>query len=51
MVNALEDEGEEDEFPKITQYCFSIDVSGLIFAMQDLSNKARWPRKGEKSNN
>lgn len=33
----------------ITDYCFSVDVSGLIFVMQDLGEKARWPRKGDKS--
>lgn len=49
MVNALEDEKEEDEFPMITEYCFTMDVSGLIIAMQDLVKKARWPRKEEKS--
>ena len=26
-----------------------MDISGVIFVMQDLGDKARWPRKGEKS--
>ncbi|XP_023742597.2 uncharacterized protein LOC111890744 [Lactuca sativa] len=48
-VNALEDEGEEYELPKITDYYFPMDVSGLIHAMQDLVDKARWPKKDNKS--
>ena len=28
-VNALEEDMEEEEFPKITDYCFSVDTSGL----------------------
>lgn len=40
-INALDDEGEENEFPNITDYFFSLDVSSLIFAMQDLSDKVR----------
>ena len=49
-VNALGEEIEEEGFPKITDYCFSVDISGLLFAMQDLGEKARWPRKGDKAN-
>lgn len=48
-VNALKDEGEEDDFPKIFDYCFSMDVTGIIYVMQDLGDKTRWPKKGEKS--
>ncbi|KAL4591274.1 hypothetical protein LXL04_004232 [Taraxacum kok-saghyz] len=48
-VNAPEEEGEDEEFPKIIDYCFSVDVSAL-FAMQVLGDKARWPRKGDKAN-
>ena len=40
-VNALGEEIEEEGFPKITDYCFSVDISGLLFAMQDLGEKAR----------
>ena len=40
-VNALEDEGVEGEPPDITDYCFSVDVFGLIHAIQDLRDKAR----------
>ncbi|XP_023749791.1 uncharacterized protein LOC111898097 [Lactuca sativa] len=50
-VNALEDEGEEEEPPKITDYCFYVDVSGLIHAMQDLRDKARWIKKENKPTN
>ena len=32
-VNALEDEGEEEEPTKITDYCYSKDDSGLIHVM------------------
>lgn len=48
-VHALDNEGKEDELPKIIDYCFSVDVSDLIFVMQDIGEKENWPRKGEKS--
>ncbi|KAL7586986.1 hypothetical protein Lser_V15G37217 [Lactuca serriola] len=48
-VNALKDGGEEEELPKITDYCFSVDVSGVIHVMQDLGDKARWPKRDSKS--
>ena len=32
-VIALEDKGEEKELPKITDYSFFVDVSGIIHAM------------------
>ncbi|KAK1441334.1 hypothetical protein QVD17_07181 [Tagetes erecta] len=47
-INAVEEEDEE-EYPKISDYCFSVDTSILLCAMQDLGDKARWPRKNEKS--
>ena len=40
-VNTLDDEGEEEKFPKITDYYFFVDVSSLIFTMQDLDDKMR----------
>ena len=49
-ANDLEEEIEEEEFPKIIDYCFSVDVSGLLYAMQDHGDKTRWPRKGDRSN-
>lgn len=48
LVNAFEDEREEDDFPKIIDCCFSMDVLGIIYVMQDLDEKARSPKKGEK---
>lgn len=34
MVNALEGEGEEDDFPKITDNCFFfVVVSGIFYTM------------------
>ena len=30
-LNALEDEGEEEDFPRITDYCFFVDISGMIY--------------------
>ena len=44
----MEDEKDEDH-PKLTDYCFYVDISGLMYAMQDLGDKARWPRKNEKN--
>ena len=32
-ISALDDEGEEDEFLKITDYFFTIDVSSLMLAI------------------
>ncbi|XP_023737251.1 uncharacterized protein LOC111885204 [Lactuca sativa] len=48
-VNALKDEGEKGKIPKITDYCFSVDISGVIHAMHDLGDKARWPKRDNKS--
>ncbi|KAL7594220.1 hypothetical protein Lser_V15G28361 [Lactuca serriola] len=48
-VNALKDEGKEERLPKITDYCFSVDISGIIHVMQDLGVKARWPKRDNKS--
>ena len=44
---SLKIKGRKKNLP--TDYCFSVDVSGLMFAMQDLGDKARWPQKVEKS--
>ncbi|KAI3824953.1 hypothetical protein L1987_06426 [Smallanthus sonchifolius] len=46
-INVVED--DEDEEPRLSEYCFSIYTMALLFAMQDLGEKARWPRKLEKS--
>ncbi|KAK9077953.1 hypothetical protein SSX86_002010 [Deinandra increscens subsp. villosa] len=37
-VNAVEDEEDEEDFPKVSDYCFSVDVSGLLCALQDLDD-------------
>ncbi|KAI3732604.1 hypothetical protein L1987_63810 [Smallanthus sonchifolius] len=44
-INAVEDDEEEEEYPKLFEYCFSLDTSGLLYAVQDLGDKARWPPK------
>lgn len=44
-VNDLEDEG----YPKISDYCFRINVLTVIDAMQVLRDKARWPKKNHKA--
>ena len=33
MVNTLVDEGEEEEFPKIIDNCFSVDILRIIFVI------------------
>ena len=48
-INAIE-EDEEEEYPKISDYCFSVDTPSLICALQDLGEKARWPKKNVKPN-
>ncbi|KAK9050700.1 hypothetical protein SSX86_030330 [Deinandra increscens subsp. villosa] len=39
---------DDEEYPKVSEYCFSVDIGGLMCAMQDLGEKARWPRKTDK---
>lgn len=48
-LNALDNEGREDEFPRISNYCFSVGVSGLIFARHNLGETSKWTRNNEKS--
>jgi hypothetical protein len=48
-VHAVEYDEDDEEYPKISDYCFSVDVGGLLLAMQDLGERARWPKKNEKS--
>ena len=47
-INAIEDEEDDEIYPNISDYCFSVDAGGLMCAMRDLGEKARWPRKNEK---
>ncbi|KAL4582843.1 hypothetical protein LXL04_007404 [Taraxacum kok-saghyz] len=49
-VKTLEDEENDEDYPKISDYSFSVDTTGLIYAIQDIGDKARWPKKKEKSN-
>ena len=44
-INALEEDVEEVEFPKITDYCFSVDTSGLLYAMQDLGDEGQMAKE------
>ncbi|KAK1411207.1 hypothetical protein QVD17_37753 [Tagetes erecta] len=48
-VHAMEYDEDEEEYPKISEYCFSDDISDVLLAMQDLGEKARWPRKTDKA--
>ncbi|XP_076913902.1 uncharacterized protein LOC143572710 [Bidens hawaiensis] len=48
-VHAVEEDEDEEEYPRISNYYFSVDTPGLICTIRDLGEKARWPRKNEKS--
>lgn len=48
-VNALEEKEEDEDYPKIFDYYFSINVLGLLYAIQDIGNKIRWPKKNDKA--
>ncbi|XP_076921002.1 uncharacterized protein LOC143582280 [Bidens hawaiensis] len=50
-VQAVEEEDDDDDetYPSISEDCFSVGTHGLICSMKDLGEKARWPRKNEKS--
>ncbi|XP_076950759.1 uncharacterized protein LOC143623820 [Bidens hawaiensis] len=43
-----EEDNDDEDYPRISEYCFSIDTNGLICAMKDLGEKTRWPQKNEK---
>jgi hypothetical protein len=47
-VNAIDEDSDDEDYPLVSEYCFSTDTTGLMCAMQDLGEKARWPRKNEK---
>ncbi|KAI3725211.1 hypothetical protein L1987_64989 [Smallanthus sonchifolius] len=42
-VNDVEDDEEEKQYPKLPEYCFSLDTPDLLYVMQDIGDKARWP--------
>ncbi|KAK9080783.1 hypothetical protein SSX86_000541 [Deinandra increscens subsp. villosa] len=46
-VDQGEDEDDE-EYPTFNEFYFATDIAGVINAMQDLGDKARWPRKTDK---
>lgn len=48
-VNAVEGEDDDECYPKLTDYCFSVDISGIMCAMQNLGEKARWPKKNDRN--
>ncbi|KAJ0681775.1 putative retrotransposon gag domain-containing protein [Helianthus annuus] len=47
-VHAVDQEEDDEDYPPISEYCFSVDNHELILAMQNLGEKARWPRKNDK---
>ncbi|KAJ0874581.1 putative retrotransposon gag domain, aspartic peptidase domain superfamily [Helianthus annuus] len=47
-VHAVDQEEDDEDYPPISEYCFSVDNHELILAMQNLGEKARWPRKSDK---
>lgn len=49
-IHAVEEDEDDEEYPLISEYSFSVNTSGLMYAMQDLGSKARWPRMNDKSN-
>ncbi|XP_022007254.2 uncharacterized protein LOC110906428 [Helianthus annuus] len=49
-VDVVEQDEDEEEYPKISEYCFSVDNSELMLTLQNSGEKARWPKKNDKSN-
>ncbi|KAM0025726.1 putative retrotransposon gag domain, aspartic peptidase domain superfamily [Helianthus debilis subsp. tardiflorus] len=47
-VHAVDQEEDDEDYPPISEYCFSVDSHELILAMPNLGGKARWPRKNDK---
>ncbi|KAF5802492.1 putative aspartic peptidase domain superfamily [Helianthus annuus] len=47
-VHVVDQEEDDEDYPPISEYCFSVDNHELILAMQNLGEKARWPRKNDK---
>ena len=44
----MEQEEDDQDYPPISEYCFSADNNELILSMQSLGDKVRWPRKNDK---
>jgi len=48
-VHAMDYGEDEEEYPKNSEYCFSVNVGDELLAMQDLGDKSRWPPKTDKA--
>lgn len=48
-VNFVDDYEDIEEYLKLNVYSFPESTSELIYAMQGLGDKARWPRKTNKN--
>ncbi|XP_076949750.1 uncharacterized protein LOC143622513 [Bidens hawaiensis] len=48
-VNVVDDNGDDESYPNLNDYCFADDILGLMCAMQDQGENARWPQKNEKN--
>nr|XP_043619676.1 uncharacterized protein LOC122591474 [Erigeron canadensis] len=48
-VDDVDKEKENEEYPRIIDYHFSVDISSLIFAIYELGDKVRWPRAKNKN--
>ncbi|XP_076881130.1 uncharacterized protein LOC143529171 [Bidens hawaiensis] len=48
-INAIKEEEDDEDCPRISDYCFSVDMGGVMLAVRNLGDKARWPRKNEKA--
>nr|XP_043625557.1 uncharacterized protein LOC122596980 [Erigeron canadensis] len=46
--NTLERSGSY-QYPDLSNYCFPVDVAGIVAAMKNLGDKVRWPPKNPKS--
>ncbi|XP_076895161.1 uncharacterized protein LOC143547678 [Bidens hawaiensis] len=48
-INVVEEEEDDEDCLKISNYCFSVDMGGVMLVVRNLGDKARWPRKNEKA--
>ncbi|KAD3640093.1 hypothetical protein E3N88_29316 [Mikania micrantha] len=48
-INSVDEDEDDEEYPRISEYCFSVDIPELMCPMQDLGEKARWPPKEKKN--
>ena len=47
-MHVVEQEEDDEDYPSISESCFSADNNELILSMQSLGDKVRWPRKNDK---